>query len=55
MGANVNLNCKHRLVRGTLPQLKRYCKSKNIACKFIQEDKRGYYLKARDRGKLHKR
>lgn len=55
MGSAIKLPCIKRLVRGTFKELKKYCKDKNIANRHIKQDEIGYFLKAMDRGKLHKR
>jgi hypothetical protein len=52
MGSAIKLKCKNKIVRGTLKELKRYCKNKNIALKRIRQDDLGYYLKAWDRNSL---
>jgi len=55
MGSSVKLNETNGIVRGTWRELKKYCKSKNIGNKYIKQDENGYYLKLKDRKKLHKR
>ena len=54
MGSSINLECKKRVIRGTLAELKKYAKSKNIAEKRIRFDELGYYIKAMDRGKFYR-
>lgn len=54
MSSSVNLPCKQRVIRGSLRELKRYAKSKNIANRHIRQDDQGYYIKAMDRGKFYR-
>lgn len=55
MGSSVKLRCEKKVVRGSYRELKKYCKDKNIANKYIKQDETGYYLVALDRGRFHKR
>lgn len=46
-----NLTNKNRIVRGTLRDLKGFCKAKNFPTKWIRKDAKGYYIKLGDRGR----
>lgn len=46
---------KKRIVRGTLVELKKYCKGSNLPDRWIKQDGNGYYLKLNDKGNVHVR
>lgn len=45
MSDRFHLPVRDRKVRGTRQELKQFCKSKNISTKWIEHDKKGFFIK----------